>query len=66
MIDLSITIKNYAVKIDIEIIRNKEYVDVIIRDGLFESHNVLKPSKSLNLAVAKTISKHFKEYGFLD
>jgi len=54
------------VKIDIEIIKNKEYVDVIIRDGLFESHSVLKPSKSLNLAVAKTISKHFKEYGFFD
>jgi len=53
-------------KLEIEVIKDKQHIDVIIRDGLFESHSVLKPSKSLNLAVAKTISKHFKEYGFFD
>jgi len=54
------------VKIEIEAYKNKQDINVIIRDGLFVQHNVITIGKSQANAVSRTIAKYLKDSGFLN
>ena len=52
-------------KLEVNVYKEKNDINVIIKDGLFHQHNVITIGKSQANAVSRTIAKYLKDSGFL-